>query len=53
VLPGQPDQSYLTFKLQGSGPCFSGVRMPRGSTALSATQMQLIRDWITNGAPNN
>ena len=50
---GQPDQSYLVWKLQGSGGCYSGSRMPKGASALSASNLQLIRDWIANGAPNN
>jgi hypothetical protein len=53
VAPGAPDQSYLMFKLQGAGDCFSGSRMPKGQNALPAAQLQLIRDWIANGAPNN
>lgn len=53
VTPGDPERSYLMFKLQGSGPCMTGSRMPKTSPAMSATQQRLIRDWITNGAPNN
>ena len=53
VAPGKPDQSYLVFKLQGTGTCFSGGVMPKGMPALSPTQLQLFRDWIANGAPNN
>lgn len=53
VMPGAPNQSYLVFKLQGSGPCYMGTRMPRGTGLLTATQMQLVRDWIANGAPDN
>jgi hypothetical protein len=53
VAPGQPDQSYLVWKLQGSGACSSGSRMPKAMPALPAAQVQLIRDWIANGAPNN
>jgi len=54
VLPNQPDQSYLVFKLQGSGACFAGSRMPKApQTPLTSTQVQLVRDWIANGAPNN
>jgi hypothetical protein len=52
VAPGAPDQSYLVWKLQGSGPCFFGSRMPK-SASLPASQIQLVRDWIANGAPNN
>lgn len=53
VKPGAPDQSYLVHKLVGSGPCFIGTRMPKSAPAFSAAQIQLIRDWIVNGAPNN
>lgn len=53
VNAGNPDQSYLMFKLQGSGPCMTGSRMPKGASALTAGQLQLVRDWIVNGAPNN
>jgi hypothetical protein len=53
VVPGQPDQSYLIFKLQGSGACFSGSRMPKAMPALAPAQLQLFRDWVANGAPNN
>ena len=53
VLPDQPDQSYLIFKLAGSGACFTGSQMPKGGAALSSAQQQLFRDWIANGAPNN
>lgn len=52
VLAGSPDQSYLVWKLQGSGACFTGSQMPKGAP-LGATQLQLVRDWIANGAPNN
>jgi hypothetical protein len=36
-----------------SGRPLSARRSPRGRAALSAAQMQLFRDWISNGAPNN
>lgn len=49
----QPEVSYLVMKLRGSGPCFIGTRMPKATQALSAAQIQLVRDWVFNGAPNN
>ncbi len=52
VLPMQPDSSYLVWKLQGSGPCYSGSRMPKG-TPLSSADIATIRNWIVAGAPNN
>jgi hypothetical protein len=54
VKPGAPNESYLVHKLQGSGAsCYVGTRMPKLASALSTEQMQLFRDWIANGAPNN
>lgn len=51
VEPGFPERSYLVFKLQGSGPCFMGSRMPKPPDALTAAEIQLVRDWVFNGAP--
>ncbi|MBC7977392.1 MAG: hypothetical protein H7138_20640 [Myxococcales bacterium] len=53
VQPSDPDLSYILFKLAGTGPCFVGGRMPQRLPPLPAAQIQLIRDWIANGAPNN
>jgi hypothetical protein len=53
VLPGDPDASYVVFKLQGFGPCFSGVQMPFGAPPLPPAQIQLVRDWVMQGAANN
>jgi len=52
VAPGSPSTSYLMWKLQGTGPCFSGSKMPK-TGSLSAANLALISDWIANGAPNN
>lgn len=53
VRPGEPDTSYLLWKLAGTGPCFTGVRMPKGDAALPANDIALIRAWIAEGARNN
>ncbi|MAL16946.1 MAG: hypothetical protein CL670_07815 [Balneola sp.] len=47
VIPGQPDASPLVDKIEPN-PEF-GVRMPQGG-ALSADQISLIRQWISEGA---
>ncbi|MBL9008253.1 MAG: fibronectin type III domain-containing protein [Myxococcales bacterium] len=52
VAPAQPDQSYLLWKLAGTGPCFGGSRMPK-SGPLPVGQIATIRAWIQAGAPNN
>jgi hypothetical protein len=49
VQPGDPNNSFLIIKLMGpSLP--QGSRMPFGKPPLTAEQIQLIRDWITQGA---
>jgi hypothetical protein len=54
VNPGQPNDSYLVAKLAGTGPCFQGTRMPKPpETVFTQAQLQTVRDWIANGAPNN
>lgn len=53
VRAGAPSDSYLVMKLQGSGSCFQGTKMPKPPQTLSTAQIQLVRDWIANGAPNN
>jgi len=50
VVPGDPDASVLTRKLQGDPT--TGDRMPLGG-ALSAGQIETIRSWIAAGALNN
>jgi hypothetical protein len=47
VVPGKPCSSALVQKLQGT---FSGARMPKGGGYWTATQIQLVVDWIVEGA---
>jgi hypothetical protein len=55
VEPGQPDMSYLVHMVQGTFASVGGAgpQMPLGAGALSQGQINTIRDWITDGAPNN
>lgn len=53
VLPAEPDQSFLVFKLDGTGACFAGVPMPKNAARLPAAQIQLVREWIAGGAKHN
>jgi hypothetical protein len=53
VIPGDPDNSYLIHKLEGSAD-ISGKRMPNnGPPYLTDGQILVIRRWIAIGAPNN
>jgi mono/diheme cytochrome c family protein len=53
VIAGNASGSYLIQKLEGASDIV-GLRMPRtGPPFLTDAQVALIRQWITNGAPNN
>jgi Ca2+-binding RTX toxin-like protein len=48
VEPGNPDDSYLVQKVEGTAAV--GSRMPLNSTPLTEEQIALIRRWISEGA---
>ena len=48
VQPGNPDASYLIQKLQGTAAV--GARMPLNNPALPQSTIDIIRQWIANGA---
>jgi len=50
VDPGNPDNSFLIVKLTNPS-LLEGSRMPLGKQPLSADQIRLIRQWISDGAP--
>jgi hypothetical protein len=52
IEPSDPDNSYLYLKVIGDSS-ISGSRMPRGAPALSQNLIDLLRDWIERGAPND
>ena len=52
VVPGSPDTSYLVKKMEG-GAGMVGDRMPRLAPPRPEAEVQLIRAWITRGAPND
>lgn len=54
VRPGQPDQSYLIHKLQGTHLSVggSGAQMPLG-TPLAPATIDVIRRWVADGAARN
>jgi hypothetical protein len=49
VQAGHPEQSFLLIKLTGPPPD-EGSRMPLTGDPLPPTQIELIRDWILQGA---
>ena len=48
VDPGDPDDSYLVQKIEGTAAV--GGRMPLGSTRLPQSTINAIRQWFTEGA---
>ncbi len=55
IDPGEPDDSYLVHKIQGTQNTVggSGDRMPQGGPFLSTNQINIIRAWVSADAPNN
>ena len=55
ILPSRPDSSYLVHKVQGTHltrpASGSGVQMPPGGPFLTKAQINVIRNWILQGAP--
>lgn len=49
VAPGNPDASYLVLKLEGASS-ISGGQMPLGGPYLPQSTIDVIRQWITDGA---
>jgi len=52
VAPGDPGSSYLVDKLLGVNLC-SGSRMPKDPPPFDPADIELISNWICQGAPNN
>ncbi len=48
VTPGDPDNSYLVQKIEGTAAV--GQQMPRGGPALSQGLIDDVRQWIQDGA---
>ncbi len=51
VTAVNPTNSYLMSKLTGAG--VMGDRMPLNGEPLNESQLELIRTWIIQGAPDN
>ena len=55
VFPGKPDSSYLVWKLEGH-PSMKGDLMPICASnvqCLDSRVIEVIREWISLGAPND
>lgn len=54
INPGDPLSSYLVHKIRGTHLSVGGqgVRMPFGGQ-LTQNEIDIVRAWVQNGAPNN
>ncbi|HTR80450.1 MAG TPA: cytochrome c [Bacteroidota bacterium] len=52
VKPGSPDSSLLYIKIVGPDSS-QGEIMPKGKDRLTPNEINAIRQWILDGAPNN
>lgn len=50
VVPGNPEQSLLIHKVRPDTNSEFGARMPYSFPALSSVQVDLVRQWIQDGA---
>ena len=56
VLPGNPGESVLYIRVESNTPnteCGVNSRMPQGSPRLPEETINVIKDWILQGAKNN
>jgi hypothetical protein len=56
VKAGDPDSSYVLWKVTGQGPngeLINGFRMPVIGTYMSPADLELFRTWIAEGALDN
>ncbi len=54
VAPGDPDNSYMIQKLEGTHASTGfGGQMPLNFGLLSTLQIKMIRDWVSAGALDN
>jgi hypothetical protein len=52
LKPGDPDSSYIIWKVEGHSG-IQGVRMPKTRPPMTASDLQLFRQWVLEGARNN
>jgi len=52
IQPGDPNSSYLVQKIEGRATVVGG-RMPLNGTPLPQATIDVIRQWVTSGAPRS
>jgi hypothetical protein len=50
VDPGHPENSFLLVKISGTPPPGEGSPMPLTGNALTPAEIEMIRDWVLEGA---
>jgi len=54
IDPGNPERSYVIWKVEGQGPSGEPIelaQMPLANPALTVETIQNMRDWIADGTP--
>ena len=49
IEPGHPERSYILQKLRGTNVC-GGAQMPLDQSPFSSDDLQIVSDWICQGA---
>jgi hypothetical protein len=52
VMPGSPETSFLVEKIAEAMPS-GGAAMPLHYDRLTSTEVEVLRDWIAEGALDN
>ncbi len=50
IDPGHPERSYVVNKLSGTNLCMGSRQMPLDQPAFTADEIQIVADWICQGA---
>lgn len=53
VVPGNAAQSYLVDKLRNGGPALCGKTMPYDDPMLPDSEIQVVEEWICQGAKDD
>ena len=51
VVPGDPQSSNLLILIEGRAD--PSIQMPHGGKKMPAAEIEVLRNWIAQGAPNN
>lgn len=53
IKPGDPEASYIYLKMKGQAGTIQGERMPLSGPVVTPSDLDLMRNWILEGARDN